>query len=728
MAGPGFGYGQGSARRHRPMGGGSPTPTPSYTAGFMLTQFATHEAKRIHQRATTSGGGQGKGQGMIRVPISGATAGTVGARIRSEDGVTILQPAWLAGTIANGAGFIDLPGIDARLGWFYVDLQGADGNWQLGTVKVGMGALFGFAGQSLTVRLFGRQDGQSATYASLGITPDANSAVLASYNDANGYQPAISTMPWITPGDVGNGNGPNACGTGEFLNRMIALLGVNCGAISHSQGGVSISTFMAGQSNWTQLSDMLARAGGAFEGFVWGQGHSDAGYGAPPRAYAGMLTRLFAQIGSANSFAGYGKYVWTIPNIRSSSWGTPFEINWIRKGARDWCDANGATYVHLYDIDLSDNVHQSQVGSAAMGRHIYRAMRARYGASSGLGPEPVSASRSGTTITLTLSDAGQTNLILAGAPGSRVFIFPKGRVDRANLGNNRFPVASMSVTGATTLAIILADDPGDGQELDLWLYWSNGPVSAVAVADNIYDDRTDGDGLSTGRIVQANFAPVQIAAPNPGGTINAPPGGFVAASSPFNMAETSTAYAASDSPGFGQQVTAGTPQVSGSSACFAPFTMLVRFTCPTISGTKVIFGGHFGDFIAVNGSGKVTTGNGTGATTLIAGKVYVVAYTRGPNGTQIYLANITEGTTPTRDYNSGTAVSNVNISATKHALRNHQGGSAMGDGAVDEAALFYGQLYSGTSWAPPSAPLTGTETDIVALWHCDGDVKDAVAA
>ena len=64
-----------------------------------MTQFASHEAKRIFQRATTNGGGQGKGQGTIRVALNGATAGTVGARIRADDGVTILQDEWTAGTI-----------------------------------------------------------------------------------------------------------------------------------------------------------------------------------------------------------------------------------------------------------------------------------------------------------------------------------------------------------------------------------------------------------------------------------------------------------------------------------------------------------------------------------------------------------------------------------------------------------------------------------------------------
>ncbi|MGF7168720.1 hypothetical protein FHS91_000375 [Sphingobium xanthum] len=86
---------KGSTRRHRAMTG-TPTPSPTPSAGFTMTQFAAHEAKRIYQRATTTGGGQGKGQGVIRIALTGASAGTVGARIRSDDGSTILQPEWIA--------------------------------------------------------------------------------------------------------------------------------------------------------------------------------------------------------------------------------------------------------------------------------------------------------------------------------------------------------------------------------------------------------------------------------------------------------------------------------------------------------------------------------------------------------------------------------------------------------------------------------------------------------
>ncbi|MCW2390978.1 fibronectin type III domain-containing protein [Sphingobium sp. B11D3A] len=711
-------------------------PTASYTAGFTLSQFPAYDEKRIYQRTTNSGGGQGKGTGTIRVPLSGTvTAGTVGVRIRSaDDGTTILQAPWTAGTIANGATYVDVTGVDARLGWFFIDLKGADGAWQLGTVKVGMGMLTGFAGQSLTVRMLGRQATDStATFASLGIAPDANSAVLARYVDGNTYNPASATMPWQAPGDMSNSTGPNSVGVGEYLNRMIALTGVNCGVVGHAVGGTTIASFFSGQSNWTALSEVMNRAGNAFEAFVWGQGHTEALYGIPPKAYGQALSTLFSQLTALNSLQSFARLVWTIPSMGLvRSWGTPWQVSRIRKGAQDWCAANGGTYVHMDDALMSsDGIHQTQAGSLTMARHLYRALRSSYGASAGLGPAPLSATRSGTTITLTLSNVGQGALVLSGTPGNRLWVFPRGRVNPManNATDNRFPVASVTAVNATTLAITLANDPGPGHELDLWVYFPSGPANAAA--DTIRDDRTDGDGITTGRIVQGSTLPIAIAAPTPGGAINAPPSGFIAPISPLSMAETSTTYAASTGgAAFGQQMTGGSARGSYSPV-FAPITVEGFFTCPDpLPGAiQVLFGG-FGSngsrFVAIDGAGKLRVWSGlTGTTVLAPGKRYHVACQAGPGGLALYVTNVTDGLPGTRE--NYAAFGETIVPATSgYSLRNHNGEYGLTGGALDEWAVFNSERYSGTSYTCPTAPLTGDEADIVALYRCDGDAKDAV--
>jgi hypothetical protein len=104
-----------------------------------------------------------------------------------------------------------------------------------------------------------------------------------------------------------------------------------------------------------------------------------------------------------------------------------------------------------------------------------------------------------------------------------------------------------------------------------------------------------------------------------------------------------------------------------------------------------------------------------------------VALQRGPSGTAIYLTDITAATAGVRDFFDGTPVTVVPF-AVSWALRNHGGSFALSGGAVDEWAVFYGELYSGASYTAPSAPLTGTETNIHALYHCDSNVNDAVGS
>lgn len=713
---PRFGASRAIQRSKR--GGGAAVPAVP-TATFTMAQLG--DAKRIYQRSTTTGGAQSKGQGTVPVTISSATAGTINARIRSSDTTTILQAEWAAATVSGGATTANIAGVDARLGWFYLDLKDSTGAWQNGSTLIGMGALFGFAGQSLMVRMFGRQDGQTATYATLAITPDANSSVLMTYNETNAYMPTVATMPWQAPGDVGNGLGPNSVGIGEFLNRMIAMIGVNCGGIGHAQGGVSISTYITGQTNWTQLASVLARAGGAFEGFHWGQGHSDAVYGIPGKAYADALTLVFNQITAANTYAGYKKYLWSVPTISSTNWGTPYERNLVRKAAEDWCSTVGATYVHMLDFAQVDGVHQSQTGAITMARHMYRATRADYGQTSGLGPQVISATRSGTAITVALSDVGQTSIVLAGTPGNRVFAVSKGRYNNAgSVNDNRFPVSSVTVTNKTTLSVVLANDPGDGHDLDLYFGWPAGPADATL--DNIYDNRTDGDGITTGRPLRANHATVAVAAPVAASTINAPPGGFVAATSPFNMVETSTAYA-TGATGFGQELTGGTLQLSSAKAPnFLPRTIECMFVCPTpLPASLFALVGTIGtDYLGITPGGKLSTNQGTGATTLVPGKRYHAAYTSGPTGARIYLTNITDGTSGVRDLNTVTPTS-VRPAAARWDMR-------CPNGSLDEAAIWYGEKYTGASYTAPAGPYVGTEADLVALYHFEGNAKDVIAA
>jgi hypothetical protein len=82
-------------------------------------------------------------------------AGTIHARC-SSGGVTRgdMQAEFVSTTIAaTGAQTVQVSGVDARLGWFYLDILDSSGTWQNGTVLIGMGDLTLASGQSLAGRL-----------------------------------------------------------------------------------------------------------------------------------------------------------------------------------------------------------------------------------------------------------------------------------------------------------------------------------------------------------------------------------------------------------------------------------------------------------------------------------------------------------------------------------------------------------------------------------------------
>jgi hypothetical protein len=707
------------------------------TSTFTRSELSSNDDHRIFQRTSLTGGA-GKGTGTIRIPLSGtgALAGTVAARISSGGGTRgDIQAQWTAATIGAGATFVDVSGVNAGTWWGYVDLLDSTGTWQNGTVLVGMGALFGIAGQSLAQRMIGRRDNAN-TFASIGITPSPYSRVLASYQDGGlDYLPTVATMPWTQPGDRAEGQPANSTGGGEFLNDMITLLGVNCGLIGHARGGQNLAPFITsatwGNADATRLMTTLSRAGGAWEGFIWGQGHNEAQSQASALAYKSQLDALLlTQIQGANGFSGCKYYVFGVPAVTNNGLGSNFFYNEVNKGGDDWCTARGGTYVHMYDFDMADAYHPTQIGAVTMARHMARATRANYGLSSGLGPKPLSAVRTAAqTIRVTLSDVGQTDLVLVGSPGNRIVVTPTGRVNNPNVVNdNRFLVTAVTKINKTTLDLTLGTDPGNGHDLDVRFYFGN--TGGTVTADNIYDD-VNPEGFAHGRIVQANFTPL-LAAKISESTVNAPPSGFVSPTlAAMNMTETSTTFASGMS-GFGQEVTAGSGFTPLLATALPAFTIEGFFTCPAIGTAMTLVAGPSWEFLQVNASGKLQNGLSflTGATTLTAGHRYHFALVEGPTRKSIYLTDITAAGSGVRDANDTTGLGDLWPANKVIQIRNG-GGAPMTGGAVDEVAVWCVEKYSGTTYTAPSVPYAGSEAEraagLVYLFHCDGNLHEGMS-
>lgn len=711
-------------------------------SGVAVTITTQLDALRVIQRTSKTGGGQGLGQASVPLALSFTGTQPVWCRRRSvSDGVSILQAPWLANASAT-TGTITLSGIDVPAinntatapvntndGWFYLDVAtSASGPWTNGTSSVTCGRLAAISGQSLAVRMLGHQDAASGTNTSLGVTITPYCSMLATYNDTRAYMPTVSTMPWAAPADGGN---YDSTFTSEFLRRQVQAFGCPAGVIGHAQGGTQIITYFSGGTNDTQFSAVTAKAGGAWEAELYYQGHTEAGFGLPDLAYGAALGTVWTRHLALNSITP-AKYTGSIPNIGSSvNWGTPFERRRIRQAHATWAAANSATHLQISDLTQIDTIHENQVGAIPMAQHWHRATRAELSLRGDLGPVLVSATRVGTTITATLSDVGQSTLVLTGTPANRIHVFATGRYDsRTAPANNRFPVSTVTVTNKTTLSIVLANDPGDGHALDLYFYWPN-EVSITPQNDMIRDDLTDGDGIGVGRQVVPNYASIQIAPPGSG--VNAPPSGFIAAgaNSPWNLTPTSATYGTQEQTGFNQTMSGGTA-ISTTSVTpgMAPYTVDCWFTYLGVpAATQVLVGGLGADFLGINTSGKLTASGGTGATTLVTGKRYHARYQRGPGGTQLYLQNITDVTAGARDANSVTAVT-TSPAAASFSIRNHIGSFALLNttATVDEVAYFQTVLTTptNTSYTAPTTPYVGNEAGLVGLWHLDGDVTEAV--
>lgn len=673
---------------------------PATPATFTMTQLSA--ANRVYQRSTTSGGGQSKGQGTIPVTINPTVIGTVYARVRSSDTTTILQASWLVGSVGStGSQTLNVTGVDARLGWFYLDLSGDGVTFTNGTTLVGMGRVVAVSGQSLATRMFRIQDASvTATNTSLSVTINANSSVYASYDDNNTYPVNPTTTPpaWAFPADGGNYNSTFAS---EYLNRVVNAAGVNCALVGHSRGQQSITSFLTGGTEVTALRNRLDEVGG-FEAFIWLQGHTDSQAGMSNATYQTNLSTLFTDMASHNVARGstFEKYLTTIPNINSASWGTKAQVHAIRTAAQTWANANGGVSVAPMDLSLvSDlHVHQDQTGNITLAGHFYRASRTSLGLSHNDNGPAFTGSRSGATITLTPTfSSGGTALSAVGTPVNRVNVVGKG-----GLGA-RLPVTTFTV-GASTITIALTTAPPANAPLDISFGY---PFESVdnGAADMIYDNGTDGDGLSTGRGINATYAnPISVAAPTP-------------SLGPL-LTGTGIGFEGSITTGFGRQRNAGYAVASAANgddvAPFSEYKTVQGFWTPNSVASVFVLYSAGGLWVGTTAAGKMqfdaNGASGTGTTTMVAGTRYHWRVVTGPDSCTLSLG--VAGGSAAVDASS---VFGHVPTAMVAGIGAFAGGSFIADGKFEEVATFYTQLP--TAYTVPTTALVGNEAGLYSLYR-----------
>jgi hypothetical protein len=343
-------------------------------AAFTMTQLAG--TKQIFQRLTFTGGGQSKGTGTIPVAVNVTATGISYFRIRASDGTTILQAATiLPAFLATGAQTLNVTGVDARLGWFYVDLSNDGSTWQNGTTLVGMGANIIINGQSLASRmLVAASDTISMTTA--GVTPDANTSTYVIPGDGGGAPTTAAWRLWDASSANVGGAAINSAGGAKMAKTMVSQLGVNVGVIGHPYGGTPIVYNTMAGANGASIRQIIQDCGGFELAFLM-IGHTDAKNlttgGVSARDFLGGLSAHFQMLTAANSIGtNYRGVVWAIPNETSGgTWGTLAQQNEVRRAMLDFSRSTTASalmmscrYVNDYSITLAaDGTHETQAGA-----------------------------------------------------------------------------------------------------------------------------------------------------------------------------------------------------------------------------------------------------------------------------------------------------------------------------------------------------------------------------
>lgn len=678
------------------------TAVAAATATFAMAQLGA--SRRIYQRSTKTGGGASKGQGLIAVTISSASAGTINARCRSIDGAnTILQPEWQAATIANGATTATIAGVDARLGWFFLDLKDSSGSWKLGTVPVGMGRLIAVAGQSLMVCMLSRYVDNATSIATAGASINDNGRVLAS-NDST-----TTASGWQQFVDQANAAGVhNSAGGAELLDRQIARFGVNCGLIGNAKGGSDIGSWQSGQTNFTELARVIALAGGAFEAGWWFQGHTPT-ISPTDGSYIGRTTAITSFMASFKGLSTLAPqvYITTMPNQTDTSgtnagfpggrgnWNVVYQVN---RADAEWCAINGGIGVPFSDLTLTDNTHPDQASTRRQANHFDRATAAESGGANDNGPVVTAMTKSGVNLICTVSQTGGgTSLIATGAPGGRM------RVTTTN-GNTLVPLAldattPITVDSATQFTLKLASDPGD-VNIELW---PMGLHLTDAGAANVIRDNVTG-AFGEGR--QLRYAPVPVLRKSTAGALSTSGISFAAGKFGNGRSNGEMKTAAKLLPSW--------PWDGCALECW--FTYSTALSATTALVMQVGTMGIYADAtnILLNVGGNVSSGVAHGMT---PGNTYHLRIEYAPVQSKqwVYVNGVSVGTLTTT-----AAVGTSNLFAVGG---NGTGGGLLGTkGVIDEVAYWHRQLTKGANFTPStSAYADGDPNGPAFLWHLNGD-------
>jgi hypothetical protein len=378
------------------------------------------------------------------------------------------------GSAGSWTGTLSIP----QGGWYKLQYRLADQPTAILTATnvIGVGDIWMLAGES--------QQSRMSTLASAAPTPDDRTVYFN------------SGTTWDLPGVVA-GTGGN--GVIRFLNVMRAATTVPQACIQVAVAGTSISDWEVGDPAYVTAASRL-QAVGTIAGFLWNQGGT--GTGTITRTdYKSRLTALITEIKTQGTIQRVG----ILPLMpRADAAQTDLAVQETRRAHYEYLGEN-PTAINLGwapSVPLSDDTLQTAPGSEELAYRYAHALLYAMGTETvqPLGPTITAASRSGTTITLTVQHkSGGSLKINSGTQATGFQIFPR---NATHTDASALAISSIALA-ASTITITLASDPG--QALDI--YYQYGRFDATSP---IFDNTTF-SGVTTGNALQPLMAPVQTA-------------------------------------------------------------------------------------------------------------------------------------------------------------------------------------------------------------------------
>jgi len=274
--------------------------------------------------------------------------------------------------------------------------------------------------------------------------------------------------------------------------------------LTYAASGTTSAQWQPGGAYLNAFFTGLDSVGGDCEAVIWLQGETDAQTGVSAATYQSNLQAIFDAI-KAHTGRSSGFHFGTVvvgPAMASagawgSAWATEGNLAPIRKAQLDFVAANAGGGAFLAGTDIDGNlagasaVHIDQTSLFRQGRRYTEALKRRFaGAANGIeGPAIASASRSGTTITVSINQHGGTALQDgAGGSGGSLQGF------RVFDGGTPATISSTAISG-NTVVLTLAATPTGTVTLDYAM--ANAPFgSTTAAAAVLYDNQSiPGDSL-----------------------------------------------------------------------------------------------------------------------------------------------------------------------------------------------------------------------------------------